>query len=323
MTFRQFREAVKLLQGSKKPLIVVLKEVDADALGSSLALAEALTEQDADVNIFCETEIPATLKFLVPHSLSIFKNIAEINLAERDLVVVADAGQLKRTGVADKINAMKARGVPLLNIDHHGISESFGTVNLVDPNASAAAVLLYDVLKLGGWTLNKKIATQLLAGIITDTGNFSNAGTTIRALEVAAHCYALGAQSRKIIKELYQSKPVDSLKLWGKILSRLTKNNRWGIVATVILQEDYREYDLDDESTEGLANFLNNIQDMRAALILKELPNGEIRGSLRTTRDDVDVGKLAKVLGGGGHKKAAGFSLQGHIVRRDGRWSIE
>ncbi|PJE76321.1 hypothetical protein COV04_00400 [Candidatus Uhrbacteria bacterium CG10_big_fil_rev_8_21_14_0_10_48_11] len=322
MTFSFYQQVVQALRASRHPLLVLLKDVDADAIGSTMALAYALREQGATPTIFCLAEIPASLFFLLDPRIPFVQEFSLLDRASIDAITVVDAGHLGRTGIEAELTELKNAGVPLLNIDHHEMAAPFGSINLVDVNASATTVLVYDVLKLGGWTISRDIATAVLTGIIADTGNFSNGGTTIRALEIAAHCYAKGAESRRIITELYRSKPFDALKLWGDILARLTKNETLGIVSTVILQEDFVHHQIDDESTEGLANFLNGIGNMRAALILKELPNGEVRGSLRTTRDDVNVGALAAALGGGGHRKAAGFTITGRIEKRGNGWQV-
>ena len=95
------------------------------------------------------------------------------------------------------------------------------------------------------------------------------------------------------------------------------------MVTTVILQDDFRRFKIPEEAADGLVNFMNSITDMKAALVLTELPDEQLRGSLRTTKDDVDVSKLAAHLGGGGHKKAAGFTLPGKIVRTDTGWKVE
>ncbi|MFA5954817.1 MAG: bifunctional oligoribonuclease/PAP phosphatase NrnA [Patescibacteria group bacterium] len=322
MTFSAYQKVAETLRHARHPLLVLLKDVDADALGSTMAMAHAMEEQGSTPVLFCLGEIPESLQFLLQPRIPLVQDFSKINRSTIDAITVVDAGHLGRTGIEEELKALRDSGVPLLNIDHHQMAAPFGSTNLVDTEASATTVLVYDVLKLGGWNITRDVATAILAGIIADTGNFSNGGTTIRALEIAAHCYAKGAENRRIIQALYHSKPFDALKLWGDILARLTKNEKLGIVTTVILQEDFSNHQIDDESTEGLANFLNGIRDMRAALILKELPNGEVRGSFRTTRDDVNVGRLAQMLGGGGHRKAAGFTISGRIVRDGKGWRV-
>lgn len=320
--FQSYANAVAALAKAKRPLFVLLKDIDADAIGSLTALALSLQAAGARPLLVSRGAIPDGLAFVVPASLSFETVSGPFAMTDFDAVVTGDAGSIARTGFVEEFTEARSRGIPLVNIDHHHVHEPFGTHNVIDEHASSTAELVYDLIKLGGWPLGADGATALLTGITADTDAFTNAGTTVRSLEIAAHCYAKGADRRRIMQELYQGKELNALRLWGAILARLVKNEQYGIVATVIRQDDFAAYDLSDEATEGIANFMNTIADMKAALILKELPDGLIRGSMRTTRDDVDVSALAKLFGGGGHKKAAGFTIQGHIVETPTGWQI-
>ena len=296
--------------------------MDADALGSTMALARALEQNGVVPEIFCRSAIPDFLQFLLARR-EIIHDSKSLNLSDYDLAVVMDAGTIQRTGIQDELAVYLDSGGQLLNIDHHHAHDAFGTIDLIDETASATSVLVYDILKLGGWTIDADVATAILVGIIADTDNFSNAGTNIRALTIAADCYIKGAEARRVFRGLYRHQPLQALKLWGLILSRLQRNDRWQIVSTIILQDDLKRYNLNDESVEGLANFLSTIADIKAILVLTELPDGQIKGSLRTTKDNIDVSRLAVYFGGGGHRKAAGFATSGHIVSIENGWRIE
>lgn len=314
-------QAAAVLRAAKHPLIVLLKNVDADAIGSSLALAHALKQAGAEVTLFCGGPIPEALQFVLTE-IPIIDNSALLDFAKYDVAVVGDAGTLKRTGVEVELGAFAASGKPLVNIDHHHAHEAFGTVPLIDEHASSTAELTYELLKHGGWNIDSTIATAVLTGIIADTDNFTNAGTTIRSLAIAADCYAHGADARRVVRQLYRNKAVNTLQLWGTMLARLTMNERWGIAATVILNDDFTRLGLTDEATEGLPNFLSTMGEIKAVLVLRELPDGQLKGSLRTVRDDIDTSKLATALGGGGHKKASGFTIPGKIVETEQGWKI-
>lgn len=320
--FSHYRKALDALRGAKNPIFVLLQSVDADALGSVMALVMALEQNQIKSTIFCASPIPAFLTFLL-NGREIQNDISKIKLADYDLVAVTDAGSIHRTGIQPELESYITNGGQLLNIDHHHAHEPFGTINLIDATASATAVLVYDLLKLGGWAVSANIATAILVGIVADTDNFSNAGTTIRALTIAAECYARGAETRQVFRGLYRHQPLEALQLWGLIFSRLQRNERWSIVATVILQEDFTRHGLSDEALDGLANFLSSLADVSATMVLTELPDHQIKGSLRTTKDNIDVSKLATALGGGGHKKAAGFTVTGRIVSTGKGWQIE
>ena len=157
------------------------------------------------------------------------------------------------------------------------------------------------------------MSTALLTGIITDTGNFTNSATTPSAMLVASELLRTGGNLNVINQNTVYNQTLGSLKLWGTALSRLTRHDDQNITYTYITQKDLMECDVNDNETEGIANFLNNLDGGNISMILKETKDGQIKGSLRTTSDQHDVSSMAKQLGGGGHKKAAGFTVGGTI----------
>jgi phosphoesterase RecJ-like protein len=166
------------------------------------------------------------------------------------------------------------------------------------------------------------VATCLLVGLVTDTDGFTNPATSPTALSVAASCTAAGARIGPILRAVYQQKPVAALQLWGKAFERLRIHPTWDIATTVLVPEDFRECGDAVERSEGLSNFLQAVLPVRAILVLKDSGDGIIRGSLRTQRSDVDLGRLAEAFGGGGHKKAAGFGIPGKLVQEGEGWKV-
>ena len=120
-----------------------------------------------------------------------------------------------------------------------------------------------------------------------------------------------------------QNKSIHLLKLWGIVLSRLNKKPDTDIAYTYLTNKDLAEHGASDADVEGISNFLNKLNDATISLFMKETEDGKIKGSFRTTHDDVDVAAVAKLFGGGGHKKAAGFSLPGKLVETEQGWKIE
>ena len=112
------------------------------------------------------------------------------------------------------------------------------------------------------------------------------------------------------------------MKAWGLALSRLTYNKNYDVVYTVLTQSDLKNFGIGTDDLEGLSNFLNTLKDAKIIMVLYELSDGRIKGSLRTTRHDVDVSKIAMCLGGGGHKKAAGFEIKGQLRQTDAGWEV-
>lgn len=295
-----------------------------DAAGSTLAIAHWLESIGKDYLAFSPEPIPENLSFL-PGMEKIISDNTQFDLSDFDLLLILDCGDLSRTGIADKIKAEKSLSSTLINIDHHYTNESFGDINFIDKKAPSTTVLIHEFMKANGVIVDKKIATCLLCGIFTDTGIFTNPATNQESLDKASSLLIAGASFNSILNSILRNRSVVSLKLWGRALERLTLNKEFKLVFTVLLQEDFREVGVDSsEEVQGLANFMNNLGEAKVSMVLIEGEGGELKGSFRTTDDSYDVGKLAVLFGGGGHKKASGFTISGLIRynNKDGYWEI-
>ncbi|MFH1866562.1 MAG: DHH family phosphoesterase [Patescibacteria group bacterium] len=304
---------------AQKILIVGHKNCG-DATGSVIACKLALKTFGKEASMFLPGVIPATLRFL-PYSEQIITDAQNINLADYDLLFCVDAAEIEMTELTEQWR-QRPLNLVTINLDHHLTNPSYGDINVVHKEASATAVILYDWFKQAEISVTKAMATCLLTGILTDTGTFSNPGTTTMSLAAAAELLLTGASASRVIDQIARNKSINDLKLWGRALERLQVNKELQLVTTVITQADLDELKVDSEALEGIANFLNDLSGFRAALVLKEQGDGTIKGSLRTTRDDVDVAELAKKFGGGGHKKAAGFTVKGKLVHTTEGWKL-
>ncbi len=295
-----------------------------DAIGSTLAMMHWLASLNKRYLAFSPEPIPEIFNFL-PGVEEIVTDSNNFNLSNFDLLLILDCGDISRTGIAEKIKQEKRADAYLLNIDHHHTNDYFGDINVVDTTASATATLVHEFFQANNINLNKKIATCLLNGIFTDTSIFTNPATNQSALGQAANLLIAGASVNTIVHSLTKNKTIKSLKLWGRALERLQLNEKYQIAFTVLLQDDFRDFsEVKSEAVEGLANFMNSLSDAKIVMILREESGGLIKGSLRTTEDNCDVGKLAKFFGGGGHKKAAGSTIRGQIRYNEERkiWEV-
>lgn len=306
---------------AKKILIIAHQKPDGDALGSGLAFSEFLDALGKQNDFFALGPVSSTADFL-PSRKKVIDNFHQISLLNYDLLVILDCGDLKQTGIEAELRALPAE-FPIINIDHHQTNENFGTLNILDAESSSTAEIVFSLFEQLNFSLSKDAATLLLTGLITDTANFSNPATTFSSLETAGKLLARGARLGEISSNVLQNKSLDVLKFWGTILSRLTENKELGVVTTVITKEDLELANLDEEALEGVTNFLNNLKGAKMVLVLKALEDGKIKGSFRTTTPGIDVSLLAKTFGGGGHAKAAGFTIPGKLVKIEGGWRIE
>lgn len=318
---RLHREIYFNLEKAENILIIIHQSPDGDAIGSGLSLANYLRREKKKYTLFSLDPPSSQFSYLsgigeLNNDISIFSNYVY------DLTIVLDSGDLKYAGVAEFFQADSRKKSLIINIDHHHTNQMFGDLNLVDPQASSTAEILYSFFDDLRIEINKEMATSLLTGILLDTGAFSNPATTIDSLEAASRLLIMGADPRKIVAHSLKNKKLSTLKLWGKALSRLKKDERTGFVTTIITKKDIEECRADEEATEGVSNFLNNLSDTKAVMVLMELSDGRIKGSLRSNDDLIDVAKIATILGGGGHKKAAGFTVRGHLEETKRGWQV-
>ncbi len=297
------------LINARKVVIVPHPNPDGDALGSACALNEYLIANGRESIIFCSTPIGQKLNFL-PNTPFVHTDESIFFDYKIDTIVVLDSGDLRYAGI-NKI--VKNHPAYIINIDHHATNENYGHFNLVKTNASSTTEVLYRYFEINRIPVSRHMATNILTGLITDTDNFTNSATTPSSLATAGELVRLGANFKMINFFTQKDKSMNILRLWGSALSRLRKNDELNLAYTYLKLSDFQNTDLSENDGDGLANFMNNIDGADITLILKETTDGKVKGSFRTTAEDIDVSALAKKFGGGGHKKAAGFTADGTI----------
>ncbi len=293
------------LEQSQHILLVPHHNPDADSRGSALAFYEYLTQIGKKSSVFQEST--PIHRHNVPQEI--------------DCICVFDAGDARYARLENIFSQITQR-VFVINIDHHATNELYGDINLVithQPSTTAICTAYFDYHHIA---ISETMAVHLLAGLLTDTGSLGNPSTNTLAMETAARLMRRGADMYAVNTTIQKTKNVSSLKLWGRALSRMKKHSYLNLAYTYITQHDVDECDAHENSLEGLANFFNQISDCAITLVLKETEDGFIKGSLRTTHENVDVARLASALDGGGHKKAAGFLVKGKLSTIQNRLTI-
>lgn len=305
-TAKQILEAI---EKAKSILLIPHQNPDGDALGASSAFGLWLQNFGKDFSYYCKTNASPRFSYLPIEKLTSDPSIWEQSF---DVVVVFDSGDLRYAGVDEYV--AKIRGdITLINIDHHATNEYFGDLNFVDIKASSTSEMVQRFFAINHITLQKEIATSLLTGFITDTDNFTNGATSSFALSSVSNLIKSGGAMAPIQNRVYKNISIPALKVWGSMLSRLSHNTEHDMVYTYIHLQDIIEAKIEESELEGLANFMNMIEEGAAKIILKEIEPKKWKGSFRTTRDDIDVSLFAKAMNGGGHKKAAGFKVEGEV----------
>ena len=164
------------------------------------------------------------------------------------------------------------------------------------------------------------MATSLLCGLYYDTGSFMHSNTTDQVYKIAGELMQLGADYKTIAKKLFRSHSLNKLKLWGELLSNLkqTDNN---IIVAGLRAEDFNAHNAKLEDCSGAIDYLSMAKDNEFATLLIEDGKGNVRGSLRSRKNDHNLSEIASLLGGGGHKKASGFTIKGKLQKQT-VWSI-
>ncbi len=318
-----FKSTYDILKRAESVLIVAHKNPDGDTIGATAALRRWCRGEGVAVTNFCKDEVPP--QYLYMRGTERYTTNPAVFDGDYDVLVVMDCSDLRYAGVHEHVPHMTVadgrRRPVLINLDHHVTNEMYGDLNVVDANASSACELTHRFFEHLDVEITQDMATCLLTGILTDTGHFSNPATSRSVLEAASRLLKRGAKVHDVSRNLQRNKSVDALRLWGSVLSRLKYNDDLGVASTVIFSDDLGE-GVTEEHVEGVSNFLNQFLDAKVIMVLRELPDGNVRGSLRSA-ENVDVSQIAKLMGGGGHKKAAGFAVPGKIIEDAAGWRVE
>lgn len=305
------------LERAERPAIICHRKPDGDAIGSTLGLTALLKGLGKKPIPVCVDPVPPQTQFL-PGADGFQRAIPE----EIDGVVLLDCGSDAMAAFPES----ELRKAPVLDIDHHPHTARppFPRLAVYDPEASSTAEMMYQIAKYSGWNIDRQAATCLLTGIVTDTSAFQNTNVTPATLEAAGQLLRRGARLKEIIRHTFYSSSVAKLRLWGIAMARMEQSPQVaGVLSTVLTAEDIAATGATAEDIEGLTNFLKNVPNLEALMLLTDLREGEVKGSLRAGRPDVDVSNLAQLLGGGGHTQAAGFRVPGRLVQTaDESWAI-
>ena len=300
-----FAATVERLRTDRRFLLTTHEGPDGDALGSLLALHGILTQLGQDAVMFlAEKEFPLPVEYRFMPLQEVFHE-PPADLADRTIVFL-DCGNIDRMPV-DWLRD----GGDILNIDHHHDNTRFGTVNLVDDSAACTAEIIFEIAADLGAEITPEIATALYVGLITDTGMFMYENTDARSHRVAAALIDAGVEVNEIYRRLYERMPQEKLRLLARSLERVERRLDGALSFTYVSAEDYAATGADEGLTEGIIDFVRALEGTAVAAVIRDKPNsgGAARkASLRSTDGVVDVSEIARKMGGGGHRRAAGFS---------------
>ena len=301
--------ASRLLLSSRHPLLVCHIAPDGDAVGSLTGLGQALQGMGHAPVMVCSDPLPAALRFIPGAAL-----VAQQAEGPFDLVVALDCSDRERLG--NLAQAEGLAGLPLLNVDHHITNLQFGTVNLVDAEASSTAEVVLRLLDYIGAPLSTDVATSLLVGIVSDTRGFRTSNVTVEVFEAALRLMRLGASLPAIAQQALDRRPSSALRLWGAALSGLRVEDRLAWISIPLEMRRAAGYLGNGDA--GLVSFLISADEVDLAAVFVEREDGCIEVGLRAV-PGFDVAQIALRLGGGGHALAAGCLLPGPLAEAQSR----
>jgi phosphoesterase RecJ-like protein len=279
---------------------------DGDALGSLLGMHHLLTQLGKDSVMFLAAkEFPLPIEYRFLPLEEVFHE-APADMADRAAIFL-DCGNIDRMPV----DFLSADGVFTINVDHHHDNTLFGDVNLVEVDASCTAEIVYELAILLGVEITAEMAAALYVGLVTDTGKFMYENTNARTHRIAADLIEAGVEVDETYRRLYEHVPLEKLRLLSRALDGIQHHCKGRLVLAYIAAEDYEASGAGEEMTEGIIDHLRSVEGARVAALIRDLGDrgrAARKVSLRSSDGEVDVSAIARVNGGGGHKRAAGFS---------------
>jgi bifunctional oligoribonuclease and PAP phosphatase NrnA len=295
------------LRQAHKLLLTTHENPDGDALGSLLAMHWILRQLGKDSAMFMSPD-----EFPLPWEYREWTFDGLVGQPPGDVsertVVFLDCGNIDRMPV----DFLQREGVHIVNIDHHHDNTRFGTVNLVVPEASCTAEIVWRLGKKLGAAITPPIADALYVGLVTDTGRFSYENTSAEAHRMAAELVDAGVEPHRVYRRLFEDLPFSRLQLLQRALASVERHDDGAMTVAHLTKRDFEETGALETDAEGIVDHMRAVEGTSVAVLVRELLNGEREGkrkvSLRATDGRVDVSRVARELGGGGHPQAAGFT---------------
>lgn len=308
MNYPESKKILAEIKKAKRILINCHFAPDYDSIAGCTSLYQIIKKMGKKVDMFSPSSLIKETRFLKDVDKIKIENIKNVNFKSYDLFFALDS--IDWSVVAgDK--SIPQPDIPIIKIDHHPALNNYGILNLVDNKASSVCEVLYLLFSDWGGEVDKILATKLLTGIIGDTGSFQYNNTSPRTLRVAGKLMELGANNNEIIFKLYRSMNLDTLNLWAEYLNRIKVDSKNEFAWSAIDYETFKKYKGTRKSNSVIASlFIRVIGNTNFGITMTEYEKGKLSLSFRE-RMGYDVSKIAKELGGGGHRSSAGAEIHG------------
>ncbi|MBN1436255.1 MAG: bifunctional oligoribonuclease/PAP phosphatase NrnA [Sedimentisphaerales bacterium] len=316
-----FRPAREAIEKAQRILITSHVRPDGDAVGSVAALANMITriakqdQRDCEVQVLLLGEVAEQYGFVLSDDLAIWmlgREVTAENVAEKldgfDLVIVADTRAVNQLPIVGEYLLKRDKGV--LVIDHHLTGDEIGDVRLIDSSVGATGEIVYQLSQESGWRIAGTTAQALFMAIATDTGWFRFSNTSGATLRRAGELVGTGVVPEKMYQRLFESFPPERMRLVARVLETMELRCGGRLAVMTITNQMLKETGAKRIHIENIVNESQQVASVVVSLLMVEQEDGATRCSLRSRSDDVDVNKIAKQFGGGGHARAAGVTIE-------------
>ncbi|MCI0638128.1 MAG: bifunctional oligoribonuclease/PAP phosphatase NrnA [Gemmataceae bacterium] len=301
---------IDLVRTRHKFLLTTHVRPDPDGLGSQLGLADALERMGKDVRLVISSNRPPRYDFLDPEKRIKRFELPGDQYKDAEVIVILDTGTWNQLG--DFGVFLKSMNVPKIVIDHHLSQDELGATRFLDTTSEATGRLVYDAMSALGQPPSSWAANCLFAALATDTGWFRHANTSAATFALAEKLMQAGANPTILYDMIYEQNTLPRLKLLGLVLFRLSVAENGKVAMSEVRKEDYASTGAIPQDTEDMVNYTRSVAGVEVGLFFLEQPAGGIKVSFRA-RQHVDVAKVAEKFGGGGHRLAAGATIQGTL----------
>lgn len=297
------QQALRFLQRARRIIITSHASPDGDSLGSALAMRQLAGALGLEGHVVQRDPHPASLGFLPGiEEVEVATGIPARDWAAFDLAVVLECPGITRPGLEG------LQHMPILNIDHHLENERYGELNYLDEEAPAVGEMVLRMAESAGVPISSAMATCLYTALVTDTGDFRYSNATPRAFDAARRLVAAGAMPHVIADALWNQVPARIVRLSAEVLATLELHAGGRLAVITCDASMLARAGAQPEDTENLINTPRAIAGVEVAVLLKAFSPGVTRASVRS-RGEVDVQKVAARFGGGGHRNAAGCTI--------------
>ncbi len=307
-------EILKYIDRSSSVLVTTHARCDGDAIGSLLAFGRFLRKLGKKVDMVVDDPVPAQYGFL--------PGVEQVRIGpesvgkDYDLVVALDSASLDRIeGIAGAL----PRGVPIVNMDHHGSNTRFGALNWVDVGSAAVGEMIFDVIASREELFDCEIALNLYVSIVTDTGRFSFSNTTPRSFRLAAELLKYGLKPSDISRHVYADKTIGELRLHTECLATMKFSADGRIAWARLTREMYERTGSKPRDSQEYVEAVKAVRGVDLAILFRETEKrGQVKASFRAT-GVLNAAEIAALFGGGGHARSSGASIEGNAEEAEKR----